>query len=370
MKKKIFLFFIITLITILAMTLSACTSSLANVNGYKITQGEIDKYLSSAKVQNPDLFKAENKDDLLKAEAQIIDYIIANKLIEKYAGENKLSVTEKEFNDEYSKLQTTSFKTIEEFNKYLKDSGIDEDLLKTQLKNQLLANKVYEKVTADITVADTEIQKYYDDNKDAFIMPAQIKISHILIKYGDQDTAKKTKEAALEKIRMVQQKIADGETFENMANKYSEDENSNTTGGDRGYFSKGQLVTEFENVAFTLNVGQISDIVETTYGFHLIKVTDKKDESMKTFDEVKDSIKQYLESNLKSDKFNKFLLGLKDAAVIKYSKDIEEANNATTTTAAQGTTSTTGSGTQTTTGTETSSSQSPTTQEQMVTPSS
>ncbi len=371
MKRKGFLLFIIILISILAITLTACTASLASINGYKINQAEIDKYLSSAKIQNPDLFKAENKKDLLKAEVQVIDYIIANKLIEKYAGENKISYTEKEFTDEYSKIQTTSFKTKEEFDKYLKDNGISGDLLKTQLKNQLLANKVYDKITAGIAAADADVQKYYDDNKSTlFLEPAQIKISHILVQFGDQDTAKKTKEAALEKIKMVQQKIKDGETFDNMANKYSEDANSNTLGGDIGYFSKGQLVAEFENVAFTLAAGQISDIVETPYGFHLIKVTDKKDERIKTFDEVKDSIKQYLESNLKNDKFNKFLLSLKDAAIIKYSKVIEEANKAAATTTTQSTSSTTGSDTQTTAGTGTTGSQSSTSQEQLVTPSS
>ena len=360
MKRKGFLIFIITIISILTLTLTACTTSLATVNGYKINQEEIDKYLSSAKVQNPDLFKPENKKDLLTAEAQIVDYLIGNKLIEKYAGENKISYTEKEFTDEYTKLQTTSFKTKEEFTKYLTDNSISEDLLKIQLRNQLLAKKVYDKLTVGITVADTEISKYYEDNKSTlFVNPEQIKISHILIKYGDQDTAKKTKEAAIEKINMVQQKIKDGETFENMANKYSEDENSNTLGGDIGYFSKGQLVAEFENVAFTLEVGQVSDVVETTYGFHLIKVTDKKASSIKTFDEVKDSIKQYLEGNLKNEKFNAFLLTLKDAAVIKYSKVIEEINKAATTTTLSGS-STTGTGT---------SSQSSSTQEQMVTTS-
>ena len=360
MKRKGFLIFIITIISILTLTLTACTTSLATVNGYKINQEEIDKYLNSAKVQNPDLFKPENKKDLLTAEAQIIDYLIGNKLIEKYAGENKISYTEKEFTDEYTKLQTTSFKTKEEFTKYLTDNSISEDLLKIQLRNQLLAKKVYDKLTAGITVADAEVSKYYEDNKSTlFTDPAQIKISHILVQYGDQDTTKKTKEAALEKINMVAQKIKDGETFENMANKYSEDTTSNTLGGDIGYISKGQLVKEFEDVAFTLEVGQVSGVVETSYGFHLIKVTDKKDSAIKTFDEVKDSIKQSLESNLKSKKFNAFLLTLKDAAVIKYSKVIEEINKAATTTTLSGS-STTGTGT---------SSQSSSTQEQMVTTS-
>ena len=360
MKRKGFLFFIIAIISIMVLTLTSCTTSLATINGYKINQEEIDKYLSSAKVQNPDLFKVENKNDLLTAEAQIIDYIIGNKLIEKYAAENKISYTEKEFTDEYQKLQTSSFKTNEEFIKYLTDNSISEDLLKTQLRSQLLANKVYAKITEGITIADAEVSKYYEDNKSTlFTDPAQIKISHILVQYGDQDTTKKTKEAALEKINMVAQKIKDGETFENMANKYSEDTTSNTLGGDIGYISKGQLVKEFEDVAFTLEVGQVSAVVETSYGFHLIKVTDKKDSAIKTFDEVKVSVKDYLESNLKNEKFNTFLLSLRDAAVIKYSKAIEEINKATTTTALSGSS---------TTGTDTSS-QSSSTQEQMVTTS-
>ncbi|MCL4378222.1 MAG: peptidylprolyl isomerase [Actinobacteria bacterium] len=380
MKSKSLIVFIIVLTLILILILTACTTTLASVNGYKISQKEIDKYLSSIKVQNPDLFKPENKGDLLKTEAQIIDYIIANKLIEKYANENKISFAEKEFDEQYSNLQTTSFKTKEEFDKYLKDNGISEDLLKIQLKNQLLANKVFEKVTQGIAVTDAEVQKYYDDNKnDLFLEPEQLGISHILVKYGDQDTARKTKESALEKIKMVQKKISEGETFENMANKYSEDENSNTKSGDIGYFSKGQLIKEFEDVAFSLKVGEISDIVETPYGFHLIKVTDKKDERIKTFDEVKDSIKQYLESNLKNDKFNKFLLSLKDAAVIKYSKDIEEINKSASTTTEQNTTETinsqstsTTTGSETQTNTETSSSQSSTTttEEKLITPDS
>ena len=344
------------------ITLTSCTTALATINGYKISQEEIDNYLSSAKVQNPDLFKEENKQELLKAEAQIVDYIIANKLIEKYAGENNISYTEKEFSDEFEKLQTTSFKTKEEFTKYLTDNSISEDLLKSQLRNQLLANKVFAKLTEGISITEAEVNKYYEENKSTlFNDPEQIKISHILVQYGEQDTTKKIKEDALEKINMVAQKLKDGETFENMANKYSEDANSNTVGGDIGYFSKGQLVTEFEDVAFVLETGKVSDVVETQYGFHLIMVTEKKESAVKAYDEVKDSIKEYLENALKNEKFNAFLLELKDAAVIKYSKTIEEINNATTTTAS--------SVTQSTTGTDSTESQSSTTQEQLVTTS-
>jgi len=355
LKRKSFLFISIAIISIMLFSLTSCSTSLATINGYQINQAELDKFLSSAKVQNPDLFKEENKTDLLKTEAQIIEYIISNKLIEKYAAENKISFTEAEFTTEYEMLQSSSFATKEEFLKYLADNSISEDLLKEQLRNQLLASKVYDKITAGVTVADAVISKYYEDNKvSLYTNLEQIKISHILVKFGDQDTSKKTREVALEKINMVKQKIKDGETFENMANKYSEDENSNTLAGEIGYFSKGQLVVEFENAAFVMAVGQVSDVVETTYGFHLIKVTDKKASSIKTLDEVKVAIKEELETTLKDQKFAAFIQTLKDAASIKYSKIIEEINAATTTTAVS---------------TGTTSGQSTTTQEQMVTSS-
>jgi len=325
-------FFSIILVVMIGMlvALTSCTSYLAAVNGYKITQKEVDNYTASLKNTNPDIFKEENKTQLQAVESQVVDYIIVNKLLEKYASENGISVVDKEIEIELQNIKD-SYGTEDEFNQYLKDNNLDEDFLKVWLKDQILGSKIYEKITEGIASNEEEAKKYYEENLETvFKNPEQVKVSHILVRFGENDTNQKTKEEALEKIKAAQQELQDGESFEDVAKRFSEDENSNTNGGELGYFAKGQLVDDFEETAFKLTVGEVSDIVETSYGFHIIKVTDKTEESITPFDEVKDKIIDYLTSNLKNEKWQEFILGLKENAEIKYSKDFQTESSSTT----------------------------------------
>ncbi len=329
--KIVLLLTMIFIITGLLLTLSSCASSLAEVNGYKITQKEVDSYTTSLKTTNPEIFEEENKDQLKAVEKQVVDYIIVNKLIEKYGAENNLSVLDKEIDVELGVIQD-SYGSEADFQKYLTTNNINEDFLRIWLKDQILGSKVYESITKDISVTDEEVQKYYDENRETvFKTPEQIEVSHILVKFGETDTTQKTKEEALEKIKVAQEKINAGDSFEDIANRYSEDENTNTKGGALGYFSKGELVSEFEDAAFTLKIGEVSDIVETTYGFHIIKVTSRKAEAITPFIEVKEQIKDYLLKDLKSKKWEEFILELKDKSEIVYS-DVFNTDESTTTT--------------------------------------
>jgi len=321
---------ILILVTGLLLTFTSCTPYLAIVNGYKITQKEVDNYTASLKSTNPDIFKEENKTQLQAVESQVIDYIIVNKLLEKYASENGISVLDSEVEKELQSIKD-SFETEAEFSNYIKDNNIYEDFLKIWLKNQILGSKIYEKITKDITLNEEEAKKYYEENMEAvFKNPEQVKVSHILVRYGENDTDQKTKEDALEKIKAAQQELQDGESFENVAKRFSEDENTNVNGGELGYFAKGQLMKEFEEAAFKLSVGEVSDIVETSYGFHIIKVTDKTEESITPYDEVKDQIIDFLTKNLKSEKWQEFIIELKDKAEISYSKDFQTETSTTT----------------------------------------
>jgi len=325
---------VIFIISGLLLTLSSCSSFLAEVNGYKISQKEVDSYTASLKATNPEIFEEKNKDQLIAVEKQIIDYIIVNKIIEKYGAENNINVLEKEIDIELGVIKD-SYGSEADFQDYLTQNNIDEDFLRVWLKDQILGSKVFESVTADISVTDEEVQKYYDENRDTvFKTPEQIEVSHILVKFGENDTVQKTKEEALEKIKVAQQKITEGDSFEDIANRYSEDENTNTVGGTLGYFSRGELVSEFEEAAFNLKIGEVSDIVETIYGFHLIKVTNKKVESVSPFIEVKDQIKDFLLKDLKSKKWEEFILDLKDKSEIVYSDAFNPDASTTTTTGA------------------------------------
>ncbi|MBC7333715.1 MAG: peptidylprolyl isomerase, partial [Actinobacteria bacterium] len=175
------------------------------------------------------------------------------------------------------------------------------------------------------------------------------KLSHILIKFSAEDektgsnqegegTQKEssktstsntlTREEALEKMEYIESELKNGARFEDLAKKYSDDKISAANGGDIGYVSKSELIKELGDVAFSLNVGEVSDIVETPYGFYILKVTDRKKEYIKDFEEVKDSIEYYLESVEKSKKWEEFIYSLMDKADIKYY--IEGATSSTT----------------------------------------
>ena len=139
------------------------------------------------------------------------------------------------------------------------------------------------------------MKKYYEDNKSQFTED-KVRASHILISTVDKDgkelSPEKKKEAKKE-AEEIYKKVKAGEDFATLAKEYSQDEYSAVNGGDLGFVEKGQMVPEFEAAAFGLKKGEVSEIVESQYGYHIIKVTDKvyKEE---TFDEAKSDIKKEL----------------------------------------------------------------------------
>jgi peptidyl-prolyl cis-trans isomerase C len=139
---------------------------------------------------------------------------------------------------------------------------------------------------------DSDVRTYYDENPDLFKEPEQVKASHILI-LVEQGADDATRKDALSRIRGVQQKLRDGADFAEMAREFSEGP-SGPNGGDLGYFARGQMVPPFEEAAFALPVGRVSDVVETQFGFHLINVTDRRPEQKFAFEEVEENIRNRL----------------------------------------------------------------------------
>jgi peptidyl-prolyl cis-trans isomerase D len=140
-------------------------------------------------------------------------------------------------------------------------------------------------------VSAQDVQRYYEDNEAQFSSPEQVRASHILLKTEGKDDAAVKKQA-----EDLLAKVKGGADFAKLATQYSEDEGSKTKGGDLDFFPKGQMVPEFDSVAFSLQPGQISDVVKSQFGYHIIKVTDKKPASKKTLDEVKAQIEDTLKS--------------------------------------------------------------------------
>jgi peptidyl-prolyl cis-trans isomerase D len=142
-----------------------------------------------------------------------------------------------------------------------------------------------------VVVTPREIERFYNENIDMYSTPEQVRASHILLKAGEGKDEAAVKAKAEEVLKEAK---APGADFAALAKKYSGDEATAKNGGDLDYFSRGRMVPEFDQVAFSLEPGQISDLVKTEYGYHIIKVTDKKPATTKTLDEVRPQIADQL----------------------------------------------------------------------------
>jgi len=146
-----------------------------------------------------------------------------------------------------------------------------------------------EQAQAKTIVPAADVQRFYNDNIAQYQTPEQIRASHILLNTAGKDEAvvRKQAEDILKQARA-------GADFAALATKFSEDEGSKATGGDLDYFSRGRMVPEFENAAFALKPGEISDLVKSQYGFHIIKLVDRKPAVTRSFDEVRPQIEEQL----------------------------------------------------------------------------
>ena len=159
-------------------------------------------------------------------------------------------------------------------------------------KNLIIQTLIQQEVVSKIEVSDEEVQKFYDEQKAQFQEPEQVQASHILIKVAP-DASEEEKVAAKEKIDKVLALAKEGQDFAELAKEYSEGP-SKDNGGDLGFFPRGAMVKPFEDAVFAMDEGEISDVVETQFGYHIIKLTGKKDAHEVPFDEVKDRLQQGL----------------------------------------------------------------------------
>jgi peptidyl-prolyl cis-trans isomerase D len=158
------------------------------------------------------------------------------------------------------------------------------------------------KAEAGVQVTEDDLRKYYDDHRESYRVPEQVKVSHIWIKMplpgADGKTDDKAVAEAQHRAEDLLKQIKAGAKFEDVAKKYSEDSGSANVGGSLGLIGKGQLAPEFEKAAFSLPKGQISDVVKSVDGFHIVRVDDKQEAHLKPLDEVKSTIEPILR-NLK-----------------------------------------------------------------------
>ena len=214
--------------------------------------------------------------------------------------------------------------------KAVKDGALDDPVLLSQIKNTIArfysGTKMKLQIEESVKVTEDEMKKYYEEKKETFNTPARVKASHILIKFGDSRD-KEAARALAEKVAAEAVKSAkDTGSFAKLAEKYSEDDGSKKRGGDIGYFERteegGKMVKEFSDGAFALqNVGDISKPVESEFGFHIIKLTGKKDKVEKSFDDVKMNIENTLKTEKRKTAYEDMIETYKKELGFKFDKE-------------------------------------------------
>lgn len=194
--------------------------------------------------------------------------------------------------------------------------GVDKDrevrdILEEAKKKIIIAKFVKTEIDDKIEISEDEIKKYYEDHKDDFKKPEMWRASHILL-------------ASESEAKDVQAMILAGGSFEDLARDKSIDATASRL-GDVGYFRKGQVIPEFENACFELQIGQTSQIVRTQFGYHIIKLTDRKPESLQSFEEAKPTIENELRRTKRNESFDKLVVDLKDKYRVRVEDDAVKA---------------------------------------------
>lgn len=291
------------------------TGPVASVNGveiprdpfnkeYKVT---LERYQKARHEVQPAL-RERLKDNIVR---RLVDAELIRQQSEKLAVVVAPEEKEKQW-DEHKKR----YGTEEAFKSFLERAGTTADDVRSQFEANLLREKVFAKVSESVTVPAAEVKDFYDKNTARYDEPEQIQASHILIRLNPQGTAEEKaqkKARAEEALKKVKAKGAD---FAALSKEYGEDPTKDR-GGDLGWFTKGRMVKPFEDAAWALKDKQISGIVETQFGFHIIKKTGYKAARKKTFKEVEDQIQKSLLAKKKNEAIRDALAKWKNEAKIE-----------------------------------------------------
>ena len=285
--KKLKRLVLIGLAALISVNMVGCgNDTIAKINDVKISKDEYNKiasFLYATGYVQEDKNKGINNN--------ILSFIIDNEVAYQDAQRENITVEDKDLNEKYEDLKET-LKSNSAYKAKLDEVGVNDDFLKSQVKKDLIVSKYKENFMKNIKINDNEIKTYYDNHKDEFTKE-EVRASQILISTLDDNNNvvnQEQKEKLKDKAEDILEKLKNNEDFAILAKEYSDDKNSGKDGGDLGYFSKEDKNIDFTNPVFKLEKYQLSDIIETEYGYHIVKVTDNKSVT-KTLEESKEDIK-------------------------------------------------------------------------------
>ncbi|MFH1475937.1 MAG: peptidylprolyl isomerase [Verrucomicrobiota bacterium] len=304
-----------------ATTTNTPTTVLVQVNDKTITQGDVDaEILEISKMMQSRGRSGDQFAMMLPTiKPQIIDSLVVRSLLADEFAKNNITVSDAEINAEIEKIKATlpEGKNLEEL---LKNNGVSDKSFREDIMEQVKLSKLL----GISEPTDKEMKEFYEKNKHRlYEIPETVRARHILIAVNATDDAAK-KAAKKEKAEALREQLADakGANFNKLAQDNS-DCPSKAMGGDLGEFRKGQMVPAFEVVAFSLKTNEISAVVETDFGYHVIQMTEHNSPRTVAFDEVKPQIAAQYKGRQLQEKAGPFIKELRDKAKITYQNGAE-----------------------------------------------
>ena len=285
---------------------------LARVNGEAVTKADFDRLIKNMEVRANQPVPAERRDVIFR---QALDQLVTYTVLSQETRARKVVISDDEVANSIKQMQA-QFRTEDEFKKALEARGMTLDKLRSDTRIDLSINKMVEgEVSTQAAPSDAECREFYDKNPDKFKQDEAVRASHILFRV-DENADAATKKKAMDQAQAVLKEARAGADFAELAKKHSAD-GSAQQGGDLNFFTKGQMVPAFDQVAFSLKPGQVSDVVQTQFGYHIIKVTERRAASTVPFEQVSERIKEYLIEQQKQQKAQAFIQSLKQKAKIE-----------------------------------------------------
>jgi len=273
------------------------------VNGYEITEKEFDLACAERKF-------ISKKKNLEKSEIEeTVNVLVDAVLMLEEAKKENIEVDKTEIEKTVTKMKK-NFKTEDDFRQALAKTGDTDGSIKDRVERNLkLRNFVRKKFIDDTHVSDDDMKKYYEKYPERFNKGEEVRASHILFSEADKDKALEIHELLL-----------NGEDFSEHAKLHSHCP-SGQNGGDLGFFDRGKMVPEFEQAAFEMETGEISDLVQTQFGYHIIKLTDKRSGGKFELHEIKEQLRQSMENSIVNHKIKKYTEQLRKNAEIVIDTD-------------------------------------------------
>ena len=280
---------------------------LARVNGETITLKEVEDYIKNLEGQFGGPVPAEQRDQIYRG---VIDQMVGYKLLLQEATARKVIVPDAEIEAKIDDVRK-QFPSEDLFMQALISRNLTLDRMRSDARGEIAITRLIETEIADkVALKPGQVEDFYKQNPDQFKQPERVRASHILIMFPDNADASARTQAKT-KAQQILEDVRAGKDFAALARQHSQDPGSAVNGGDLGFFQQGQMVGPFNDAAFSLKPGAISDLVESEHGYHIIKVAEKQPARTVPLDEMRPKIEQFLEHQNRETQTEAFVKALR-----------------------------------------------------------